>query len=160
MSVRKYLIAGLLTVAGAVFSADRASAQITLGAGGVQLGGGNGTGVVIPYSGGFRNATVVSPGGAWTPSTGTTYAPAYSTPYGGTSYYSPQTGSFYNPNVGTYSAPTTVYGNYPGTAYPSQNVYGQGVYGRSGYNRGYATPGYGGYQGTVVGPVVSGYRIR
>lgn len=163
MSVRKYLIAGLVAVCG--LSADRASAQVSVGPAGVTIGGSSGRGVVVPYSG-VRNTTIIGQNGAYTPATGTTYSPAYQTPYGGTSYYSPQTGNFYNPNYGTYSAPTApVYNTVPGTVYSTPGtVYSPTpVYQTPGvYGSGYAAPVYSTYPGTVVSPSVpvGGFRVR
>jgi len=144
MNIRKYMFAGLLAVAGTVLAADRASAQVSFGPGGVSIMGSGGSGVVVPLggSGSGQGLTFVSPGGAYNPQSGNIYTPAYNTPYGGTSYYSPRSGSFYNPTYGNYNAPAVGYSNPYGYGYTNP---GYGYSNPYGYSNSGGYSNYGGY---------------
>lgn len=154
MSVRKYLVAGLLALAGVVGATDRASAQVSFGPGGVSIGTGSGNGVVVPYN--LNNGvTVTNPNGAYNPRTGNVYSPAYASPNGTTTYYSPSSGTYYNPTIGTTAAPVYSYPSpYSYSPYQSGYTYpNSGVYTQPQYN--YRPGGY-----YTTAPVVRSYRVR
>jgi hypothetical protein len=156
VSIRKYLIAGVLAAAGMVTTGDRASAQVSVGPAGLRITTPGGNGVVIPYNQ-TTNSTnsgivLTTPNGAINTSTGQVYSPAYQSPNGTTTYVNPTTGGYYNPVVGNVNTPPYAYQNrytYPGTY--------------SNYPGTYSNPRYlsyqpGGYYNNA--PVTRGVRVR
>lgn len=111
MTIRKYLLAGILAVAGAVATGDRASAQVTIGPAGVGVTTRAGNTVVIPYNSG-SGLTLATPNMAINTVSGTVYPSIYRGQNGTTTYLNPATGSFYNPVVGEFNTSPFAY---PGT---------------------------------------------